>query len=352
MEQGSAPAAAPVSDSTHVFTSLRTGTINAGVLGNPEVLWRHTVDDLGPVAADGQHVYAAMQGAVEAVAASSGEPVWRALVAGRPSALVATAGWVIAFLESGTVEALHADTGERVWQRPIGPTLPGNAVVAGDRVFVATAAGDVAALRVLDGLPVWTTKIAGTGTGLTALGDRLYVGADKFFFALDAETGRIEWRWRIGAAVIGPPAVDERHVYVTALDNQIRALDRRSGAQRWRQALPARPVAGPVVVDGAVLAPCLAPEVLALRARDGSVLGRYATDRDLAVRPIVLARPYALGGSLVVVILSNGSTLALQRRIEPPVAPLAVLPGVALSVPVPAAAPDAPATVSPGPSGH
>jgi outer membrane protein assembly factor BamB len=257
---------------------------------------------------------------------------------------------VFVFLDTGGVDALRAAVGERLWQRTVGETLQGNAVVVGEHVFAATTSGDVTALRVLDGQPVWTTRVSGAGTGLTAYEGRLYVGADKFFFALDGASGRIEWRWRIGAAVIGPPAVDERHVYVTALDNQIRALDRRSGAQRWRQPLPARPVAGPVAVDGAVFTPCLAPQVLALRAADGTVLGQYATNRELAVAPVVLTRPYARGGSLVVVVLSDGATLALQRRIEPPVSPLTALPGVPLTDVVPAA-PDPGAAAATGPSG-
>ena len=65
---------------------------------------------------------------------------------------------------------------------------------------------------------------------MLALDDRVFVGtARTWFYALQPEDGRVRWRKRVGAAVVGRPAADRSAVYFLALDNLLRALDRVGG---------------------------------------------------------------------------------------------------------------------------
>jgi outer membrane protein assembly factor BamB len=335
-----APATPPVVVAAgRVFVALRTGTVAALAVDTGETLWTARLEPRGPMIADGERLLVPIEGAIEAVDPTTGSALWRAPVGNDPVlALMSTSGWVFALLESGTLEARRADTGARVWQQALGVPARAAPVVLADSIFVATRDGTIVALGVTDGVPRWRTRADGEAAGLVARDDRLYFGTGaKFFYCLTADDGRIEWRWRIGAGIVGAPALDDRHVYLVALDNQIRALDRRSGAQRWRKPLIARPIGAPVRVDGGIVPAVLASELRGLEPRDGGNQGRYPTDREVGV-PVGVDRPYAQGGDLVIVPLSDGTTLALQARIEPAILPLTVLPGSAVPL-TPAAAP-------------
>ena len=121
------------------------------------------------------------------------------------------------------------------------------------------------ALRVATGDPVWERRLGGAPTGLLATDDRLYAGStDNFFYALDSRDGRVAWRWRTGADLVGIPVVDERHVYFVSLDNALRALSRKSGVQRWLRLLPLRPTRGPLEVGGTLIVSGIAPMLRAL----------------------------------------------------------------------------------------
>lgn len=327
---GTPVASPPALDGQRWFALLRTGSVVAVDVNTGALLWTARVDGRGGVATDGLRVVVPTDGAVEALDPATGAPLWRRPVGGSPVlSITAAGGWVIAVLEPGSVRALRADTGEQVWEAPLADPSAVVPRLAGDLLFVASRVGDVHALRVTDGSQAWVTRVEGEPAGFAEREDRLYFGTrGKRFYCLNARRGDIEWRWRIGAEIVGAPLIDDRHVYLVAFDNLIRALDRRNGAQRWRKPLTARPLGTPVLVGGVIVPPCLAPDLQGFASSDGATQGRYAAERELAAAPLLAARPYTLGGEILLILLGDGSVSALQRRVEPPVAPLTALPGV------------------------
>ena len=116
------------------------------------------------------------------------------------------------------------------------------------------------------------TAARGAATGLLALDERVYAGSnDNFFYALEAADGRIAWRWRTGADVVGVPVADERNIYFVSLDNVLRALSRRTGVQRWARLLPIRPTRGPQKVEPALIVSGIAPTLRAYNMATGSL---------------------------------------------------------------------------------
>ena len=100
-----------------------------------------------------------------------------------------------------------------------------------------------------------THRGGGLLRGLEAAED----GAGTVPYALDAADGRVHWRWRTGADVVGVPVVDERNIYFVSLDNVLRALSRRTGVQQWARLLPLRPTRGPLKVDPTIIVSGVAP---------------------------------------------------------------------------------------------
>jgi hypothetical protein len=143
------------------------------------------------------------------------------------------------------------------------------------------------------------------------LDDRLFVGStDNFFYCLATDNGRVKWRWRTGADVIGLPIVDAHSVYFVSLDNVLRALDRRDGHQRWKRPLPVRPLSGPIQVGDRLLVAGLGSEASAYRMRDGVLVAAVVSPAELAAVPYA-APPDAPNHTVLVFATTEGQLQAL-----------------------------------------
>jgi outer membrane protein assembly factor BamB len=109
---------------------------------------------------------------------------------------------------------------------------------------------------------------AGRPTAPVAAGGLVFVGDESGMLrALDAASGRLNWKAHTGASIFFPPAVWEGRVYVGSADGYVYAFEASTGRLMWRfRAAPARrwipvfgklmstwPVAGGVVVDNGVV---------------------------------------------------------------------------------------------------
>ncbi|HEX3704474.1 MAG TPA: PQQ-binding-like beta-propeller repeat protein, partial [Vicinamibacterales bacterium] len=152
------------------------------------------------------------------------------------------------------------------------------------------------------------------------------------FYCLLTRDGSIDWRWRTGADLLGAPVSDERHVYFVALDNILRSLTLKSGGQEWKALLPLRPTAGPVKAGDTLIVTGVGPPLRAYAAKDGKPAGDIPADADLAAPPHFL-QDGARGLPMLIVVtqdIAKGSTVsAITRLIEPDLAPMGPLPGVA-----------------------
>ena len=102
-------------------------------------------------------------------------------------------------------------------------------IVSGQRA----EAGQITALDLTTGLPVWTYTLLGvSGFRPTVAGDLLYaVTRDGRTIALERNTGREEWTYDAGEILIGSPIVRNGVLYVAA--NGVHALDALTGDLLW-----------------------------------------------------------------------------------------------------------------------
>lgn len=308
-------------------------------------------------------VFVAEAAALTAVQGDTGAVAWRVpftepLAAG----LIWDNGWLIAETAEGSILAFRANDGGLIWRRSVAAGLHTPPALAGDRVYVALDDGEVLALQVATGEPIWTRRIGGRPSGLLADGPRVFVGSDdNYLYALLAASGEVAWRWPTGADVIGRPVIDDRHVYFVSMDNLARALDRRNGAQRWKRGLALRPTRGPVTAGEAVIVSGAVPTVPAFARKDGNPAGEINAEGELAAMPHVIMGDHRPMIVLVTRSLSEGTVIrALAHAYEPATVALAPFPNPTPAVPagvLPAPAPGttgdaettAPATASPAP---
>lgn len=172
---------------------------------------------------------------------------------------------------------------QRVWSRGIGDGQ-GNSynrlvpAADGDRVYAASADGEVVALRVRNGKVIWKKELDLPLSGGVGLGDgRLLLGsAEGDVLALEPETGEELWRARLTGEVLAPPKGDGDMVVVQTYDGHIVALDAATGEQRWSYAatvprLTLRGTGTPRVVGRMVIAGLANGRVIALDQESGAL---------------------------------------------------------------------------------
>jgi outer membrane protein assembly factor BamB len=156
---------------------------------------------------------------------------------------------------------------------------------------------------------VWTSRVGRRFTGRVELKDgRLYgAGTDRKVYAVDLESGAVQWSHRLSGAVGGGVLVSGETLYVASSrpDGRVYAIDRRLGRRLWRTKT------GPV---GAPLA--LAAGMLIVQTQKGVIAGvdpqtgKMEWHRSLGVARIA-AEP---AGDSAVVVATVDSLFRLMAR--------------------------------------
>ncbi len=161
---------------------------------------------------------------------------------------------------------------QRIWSSNIGAgsnrknRLSASPVVANGRIFTMDSKALVVATAT-NGATAWQADVtAPFDRGGDVSGGGLAVAAGRVFaatgygelIALDASSGAVVWRQRLGSPVAGAPAVDGDTVYVATRDGSGWAVDSKNGKVRWTMTGAKGPlsVAGssaPAIADQAVI---------------------------------------------------------------------------------------------------
>lgn len=313
------PAAPPVTDGEQIFVVLQSGVVASHRVSDGTLAWQASLRSNQSVAAEGGRIYVAATEAIHALKAADGSPAWIAPSGTVTAPLLAHEGWLIAATASGLTAFRTAD-GSKVWTRETSAqhTRP---TIEGDNLYVPLDDGHLLALDLRTGANRWVKHFTGAASEVLAFSDRIYVGsADKWFYCFDAGDGALEWKTRLGAVLRGRPAADDRHVFVTSMDNTLRAYD-RSGALRWHPSVPYRPTTGPVIVASSVVVPGNASELHAFEAATGKPAGKITLEEKLGMPPA-----FGRSGDAVVMTALTGSLKEWKLVLMAPPVPAPSIP--------------------------
>ena len=279
----SAPTDSPAIGSDQIFVTLQSGVVAAHRLSDGGEVWHVELRADHPLALEGARVFVSAGDAVHALEAATGVVAWVAPTGTVAAPLLAQDGWLIVASSTGSLTAYRASDGQKMWTRDLGAqhTRPS---IEGDTLYVPLDDGRLHALDLQSGADRWTRHLPGAPSEVLAFSDRIYVGAAKQFYCLDAGDGENEWYARIGALLRGRPAAEGTRIFVTSIDNMLRAYDRNSGALVWHQSVPFRPFA-PVVIDSAVVVPGNSADLLAFDVTSGRAAGQIKLPEILVMRP-------------------------------------------------------------------
>jgi PQQ-like domain len=339
-EVSARPIASPVSSAGRLYLALQSG-VSALSLADGKEVWKTPLEVEGPMAASDQRLVVSAKGELHALDAATGAVAWTDHAGPLTAPPLVHGEWLL--VASGEhVTCYRIADGTKVWSRETG-AVEQRPAVEGTRVYVPAADGRVMALELASGEPAWEFDIGINPTEPLVYGSRLLVGsAGKRFCSLFLESGRKkrhDWCYPVGAAVIGRPASDERHVYFVALDNLLRAHNRKSGAYLWKKDLHYRPSAGPLLVGASVAVPGTVPSVQVFDALSGSPTMKLTLGAALTTVPLLIAavpgtpaRLASLTGGLPRVWTVTLSGPAAPGLPSIAVVPLSALPGLAIPI--------------------
>lgn len=329
---GVPPSAGGAMDDERIYIPLREAMLVAIDRETGALAWMREIETAIPPVVAGGMLFVATPAAMRALDAATGEDRWEAPIAAPATApMTWDTGWLIAIVEPGEVVAFRGADGTVIWRRSLGASTPHPAVPGDERaLYFSLADSRVVALSLTDGMPLWEQQLTGTLSEPAAGSDRVFVGStDNAFYALDAERGGIEWRWRGGGDVIGA-AVDGDVVYYASLDNVLKAVNRGNGHQRWKKGTGTRPVLPPRTFGGTVVVPGISPAMTAFVGKTGETMGSYAATGHLIGAPLIDTplKPFRVS---FVTITREGVVEALRSTglvfRETATAPLPALPG-------------------------
>ena len=186
---------------------------------------------------------------------ADGKVIWRSSV-GAPvrSAPTVSDGRVFVVTVENELAVLAADDGRRLWVHngiPETASLLGSAspAVEGEVVVVAYSSGEIYALTVETGRPLWSDSLASTRSvdAVSALADirgwpvidrgRVFAASHSGrMAAIDLRTGERAWEQELGSTHSIWVAGD--YVYLLSTDNELICLTRNEGKVRWVRLLP------------------------------------------------------------------------------------------------------------------
>lgn len=219
-----------------------------------------------------------------------------------------------------------ADAPSRAWTASIAGSnnkqrLAASPVVGGGRLYAMDTQGVVSAFDAASGARLWNRSFSIKGDGSSSVfgggvsydGEKVYVttGVGEVA-ALEAATGNPVWKVKPAGPLRGSPTIAFGAVYVMTQNNQIHALDAADGKTLWDESgslgqAGVFGVAAPAAGQGTVIAGYSSGELVAYRYENGRTLWSDALARtsiatavgiltDIDADPIIdRGRVYALG---------------------------------------------------------
>ncbi|MBF0461178.1 MAG: outer membrane protein assembly factor BamB [Magnetococcales bacterium] len=282
---------------------------------NGRVLWEVEAGDhvTGGVAVEGSRVFAGTKsGEMVALARDTGKELWRSeLSAPVVSAPEAGNGKVLFLTLDSRTYALNSEDGKRLWTHSTPPetlVIMGGATptIDGRVAYVGYSSGDVFALSLENGVPLWVANLSVSGGGRSEL-DRLQdvsarvvtsregdASATKRVYAVNHQGRAVALQPRDGSKIwehklsaIRRPWLAGSQLFFSDMDGYVVALDAGNGLEMWRTRVSDGLLTAPVVVGSKVLVADNRGRLMTLEETTGRVVGMDRGDAILA-DPVVV----------------------------------------------------------------
>lgn len=324
--------ASPIVVDGKVITLDANGKVVAFSASGGAALWRASTTPTnekdqegfgGGLAAEGGRIYVGTGfGVVVALDAQNGKLVWdKNLGAPVRTSPTAANGRVFVVTKNGQVHCLSSLDGAELWTfrgLPERASILVNSspAVDGDIVVVPYPTGDLVALNVSTGQPVWSESLVRTRTAssLAAMSDTARPAIDGGTVFAVGHAGRMvatsqktgERLWSITVPSIQPPWVAGDSVFVVDTGGQLLAVARRDGKIQWTVKLPGTATwSGPVLAGSRLWLTSSKGQLVSVDATTGKLATTHDVGAPMFIAPVVAnGRMYVLTDKAKLVALN------------------------------------------------
>jgi outer membrane protein assembly factor BamB len=252
---------------------------------------------------------------IAALDAATGAEIWRTeSLTPFHSAPTAVNGMIFVSTDDNELYAIEQDSGDIVWNHqgisePARLLTSPSAAVLGETVVVPYASGELVALRIQNGNPIWTDALTRTGglTPISAINDVAGspVIVDDFVYAMshsgilaafNLRTG--ERLWTQPAGGLHAPWVAGNYLFLVTSDGEVVCVERVTGAIQWitqlqqfeseRRRRDRIAWSGPIMAGGRLVLAGSHGRAVILSAIDGSIQRDVNLGGPVFVAPIIV----------------------------------------------------------------
>src|SRR5215207_4748619 len=175
------------------------------------------------------------------------------------------------------------------WKTFVGGESYASPVIGAEKVYIATKAGSLVALRLTDGRESWRIQLGNYISRATPAlsGNTLFVAAGYSLLAIDAETGLERWSVPLRFAGSCSPVVVGDLVYVATQEGHVSAFAIQSGKEVWHHRNDNLLFGSPAVAEGVVVIADEAGTVTAIDAGTGRELWQKSTGGEAFTTPAI-----------------------------------------------------------------
>lgn len=225
-------------------------SISAFDLTRGTMVWREKgiPYETAPVAVGGALIAVDVEGNVRSFDIQSGDSLWvRPIgedIIAKASPLVLDDGNLFVVSEKGLGFLLKSSDGSEVWKSDLGVPVYASPTKNGSDILIPTTRGRVYSISSSDAAQNWVfedgndmVKFSSASTD----GAVVFVGTSSgTLYALDANSGQVQWQLNVPDAITAAPLITDSHVYFGTMGRMLYAIDRFSGEMLWESKLKGR----------------------------------------------------------------------------------------------------------------
>jgi len=190
--------------------------------------------------------------------------------------------------DDGNLHIVNANNGRRVLRVDAGSPIRSTPIVFNDLVYFGTRSGDFWCTD-FKGNVKWRTKAKKAITGSAYLNEDIvyYNSMDSTLYAVDALSGWIIWRYRLGKGSISTPSGIEHYLFTGCVDHNIYALDKRTGKEIWRYTTEHQVTGSPTVYKDTLFCGSVDGNLYCLEYKTGRLLWQFRTEGSITSTPTI-----------------------------------------------------------------
>lgn len=278
--------------------ALASGVAHSKLPDNPQVVWKHTLNDSGfeatAILAGGKVFVGDFDGTFHALALKDGKPLWKQVFkdSGFTQAAAYAEGRLVVSDFDGMVRCLNAEDGKTLWSYEASSESYAAPNIHDGKVLLSLEAGELLALDLETGKLLWNFRIeAPLRCWPTVVENKvLLAGCDQRFHVVDINSGMESAGVDIDAQTGSTPAVLDGHVLFGTEQGTFYSISAKTMQIRWQYRNPkqGQPIRASASVDKrSVIFPNQGKQVTALNPINGEKLWTFTVRSTVESSPVI-----------------------------------------------------------------